>query len=407
MSAAAGAGKNNNNNNNNNNDNGQDELSRYIKEAYDSFKSGYSLKEEFGKIEKKEYRNKNIFERLEDLGLSKIAVPGDGDCLYYSIEMYLKLTGAKYYDNSGNEINVNNLSLRDMVANEIFSDKIHINSGMKKKSHYAAFMGKSDEWLDKNEKKLRTPGSWNNEIGEIPNQIIAKLLGLDIIIYAISNYHFDKETQTQIEVPDYLAESKVGVPGKPKGTVYIVNSGGHYEALIPSSLLANERVKERVKQLQDYQKQKSKESRKKVRQTKKAEVENKARKRANARATQKKSKPKSNIGSESEESKKATIEKEIENALLMMLSLEVKPKRSSRLAAKKSNAANALKKAAVAGPASSNSNSEPAGGAGKKSKSTTVKKPKRKLTKAQQMEYNSWMNQGMNSNNAYALATAI
>lgn len=388
------------NNRNRNRNNDRDELSKYIKKVYDEFNSGFNKEKqdeerEYGKIHylckasKCPGNIRDLIKHIAEIGLTNIKNPADGDCFYFSIETYLKLIGLSKY---------NHLNLRQMVADELLGKNIEL---------YANYIIADDpvQFLKDHEKDIRTPREWNNYLGELPSMILPKLLGFNLKIYTLSlqsKRKKDKEGRNLknkygeiIFIPDYkyFSESSINVEGEPNGTIYILNTGNHYEALIPTDLLEIPEVDSRISEILSKQfKSANNNSRHKTIKKEKSYI-----KKVTIKNNKKTNSNNSNV-------EKLTMNFKKWEKLTRPNSKPInksETRKSSRLAAKGSKVANALVKAARAGPRSnseSNSNnSKPASGAGKKNK--TVKK----LTKKQQIEYNSWINQGMNHNTALAL----
>ena len=381
----------------NNKNKDRDKLSIFIKKAYDEFKSGFNKEKqdqerEYGKEYYKCKGSKcsgtlnDLKKHIAELGLTTIKNPADGDCFYYSIETYLKLIGLNEY---------NHLNLRKMVADELLGENIEL---------YASYIIADDpvQFLKDHEKDIRTPREWNNYLGELPSMILPKLLGYNLKIYTLSlqsKRKKDREGKNVknkygeiIFVPDYkyFSESSINIEGEPKGTIYVLNTGNHYEALIPTDLLEIPEINSRVSKILSEQfksinnNSKRKTIKKKLISINKNTIKN---------------------------NKKYNNENKNNKNLIMNFKnweeltrpnnkpVAIKPKRlSTRLASKGSKVSKALLEAARAGPTtnseSNSNNSKPAGGAGKKNKLT------KKLTKNKQNMYNQLISIGMSHNNA-------
>lgn len=231
----------------------------FIKMMYTTFDSGYDkakVKHFPCILKKKEYicggSRRDLVSELEKVNLKIVPVPGDGDCFYHSVDTFLKLIDIDEH---------NYITLRQKVADELMSNM----------DNYIPFiMGfineynqvKAKQFLKDNEADIRTPGEWNNYLGELPSQILPTLLGYDFKIYSwaiqtkpLYNNNGKRVTNKNsvVSVPDYkyLAETKVNLPaGKKKGTVYILNDGGHYELLMTKSLYEMGEVKEKIKAIE-------------------------------------------------------------------------------------------------------------------------------------------------------------
>jgi hypothetical protein len=386
------------------NNNGKDELSKFIKEAYDEFNSGFNKEKqdqekEYGKLHYlcKGYKCPgtihDLKKQIAEIGLTNIENPADGDCFYYSIETYLKLIGLNEF---------NHLNLRKMVADELLGENIEL---------YASYIIADDpvKFLKDHEKDIRTPREWNNYLGELPSMILPKLLGYNLKIYTLSIQSKRKKDKEGVNVKNkygevifvpeykYFSESSINIEGEPKGTMYILNTGNHYEALIPTDLLEIPEVKDRISKILSEQfkynkanikKNNKKNTIKKVMKVKKVTIKNNS---------------KSNSNNEKLIMNFNNWEKltrpNISNTpnISNIKSNKPRTRKSTRLSAKGSKIKNELLMAARAGPSSSsesNNNSK-----------LSISKSKKKLTKKQQKEYNSWKNQGMNSNTAFSLVT--
>lgn len=345
-----------------------------IKSVYDTYESDYNKAKvaHFAcNVTKGKYicggGRIELVKELNNLGLTIVPVPGDGDCFYHSVDTYLKLIGVKHY---------NYLSLRQIVADELLgpnmTDYIPVIMGFIDDYDY----DRAVKFLKDNEADIRTPGEWNNYLGELPSMILPKLLGYNFRIYSWSIqkkplYNIDgkqvKQNGAVVSVPDYkyLGETQINLPkGKSKGTAYILNDAGHYELLIPTAIYNMDEVQDKLREI------------KSMRNTfRKGKVPAKIN-----RKTLKSAKSNSNNNSISKLIKKI-------NKLNLSPHKHTNTRHSTRLA-EKSAAKTKSKPAGGAGKASSNSNSGLSN-----------------LTRNQKTKYKQLVRNGMNKESAKLIAT--
>jgi hypothetical protein len=355
---------------------------KFIKMIYNTFDPGYDkakVKHFPCVLKKKEYvcggSRKDLVSELNKLGLVIIPVPGDGDCFYHSVDTFLKLIDIDDH---------NYITLRQKVADELMGGNM---------DRYIPFImgfineynqSKAEQFLKDNEADIRTPGEWNNYLGELPSQILPTLLGYDFKIYSwgiqtkpLLNNNGKRITNENgvVSIPDYkyLAETQVKLPvGRSKGTVYILNDTGHYELLMPKSLYEMEDVQDKIKAIK-FLRNATINSYKPAKPAK-----------STSRKTVKAKKPNSN---KSNNNKSVTNMTKLFNAKMYLTekpSATTGTRRSTRIAKKAAEVKAAEGKAAA--------------GAGKNNESP-------KLTIKQQKLYNQLIKNGVNSASARLMAT--
>jgi hypothetical protein len=350
-----------------------------IKSVYDTYESGYNKAKvtHFPCVIKKDKyvcggARRDLVKELDKLGLTIVPVPGDGDCFYHSVNTYLNLIGVKHYDH---------LNLRQMVADELLGpnmiDYIPVIMGFIDDYNY----DNAVQFLKDNEADIRTPGEWNNYLGELPSMILPKLLGYDFRIYSWSiqnkplynnNGRQVKQNGALVSVPDYkyLGETQINLPeGRTKGTAYILNDAGHYELLMPTAIYNMDEVQDKLKEIKT-----ARNAFKKVKASTKVSKTIKA----------KKSSPINNN----------SISKLLNNINTLNLSppKSTSTRRSARIAVQ----AAALAAVAAAKPVTVK---PAAAGAGKKNSESP------KLTRKQQKLYNGLIRNGVNNASARLMAT--